>query len=1332
MIRLHFFISVILLSNLFLTGNSAGIKLKHISSEDGLSYESVNDIAQDSRGFIWIATSDGLNRYSGNSMDVFRHQPQDSNSISFNWVWDILPLADGDLLIGTREGLDLYKSGLNQFVKIPLTSGDKKMNVNHIQLDSKGNIWLATWGDGVIVLDSTYQRIKTFTTETNPAISSNMVGRIVIEKEDNYIWFGTWDGLDCLNPDKNELLSYNAEQNHITGNKIIALIADPIGGVWYGTSTKGYGYINASTNKKFLSSQLPEGGNVVTSIAKDKKGQIWVGTYAHGLYVFGQEGKPMGHYTSDTSDPFSLLNNYIQALFIDDQGSIWIGNKGLSVYQELYNKFGHLRVSGSNGLNNKSVWAFEEDTKGNIYIGTESGLSIFNRANQSVENIIPKNQGLDFHIVYSMEYDEKGKLWLGTEQNILSYYDINTGKLFAVNPLLSDETNPLQEDINTLNLRNGILWIGTYQKGLFRYDTNKNKLEKYNNKKLSSNNWATSFQDETGNLWLGSIGEGIYMITPDDSIKLQLTHDPKNVNSISNNIIRCILKASNGAFWIGTSNGLNYYMPARDTIYRFFEPDGLANNNVCGILEDNSGDIWVSTFRGLSRIEMPGFRFTNFDYSDGIQSNSFNVNAYFKASDAKLFFGGKNGATFFNPASGITNNYIGKTNITSFRIQNDSINLYIHQKKLVLNYNQSFFSINFMLSDYINPDGNRFEYQLKGIDKNLKLTSQPRVNYTHVPPGRYLFQVRGINRNGVVSGTPAQIEIVILRPWYFSFPALCFYFLILMGLGFLIYSFLRKRKQMRFDLMIKDQEQKKLLEIDKLRSELLSNISHEIRTPLNLILSPIDLLREKVPENQKRKLLNIISWNAHRLLFMVNQILDLSRLDAHQLNLSISHVYLNKILDPVLSTFQSYAINEGKLFTWNIPDTPVIVSVDVEKFEKIIINLLSNAFKFSGEEGEIDFSASLTKPPEKPAVKICVMDNGVGIEPDEIQKIFGRFYTSKKSNHQGIGIGLALTKQLVEMHNGNIQVRSELNKFTSFDVYLPICAKEGVILSDISEKETLSNYLPARDADFLEIDPPLNKKNEGEGINILVVEDDQGLREILVKIFQDKFTVHQANNGDQALKQLDKFKFDIIVTDLVMPGMDGIEFIRQIKQNPKTLNIPIIVLSARLNDDLKLQAMQYGVDAFLDKPFNNKELYAQIDNILLLRARLKEAVRYSQLAEKSKDLNLSADNDLFINKVEETIKSNITNPQFSVEYLSDQLNISRVQLHRKIKSITGNTPSEFIRNYRLKLAAQYIISGKTRMTQIAYEVGFNNPSYFAEQFKKFFGNSPSEYKNRNH
>lgn len=1331
MIRLQFFILVVLFLNSRLAAQSGGIKLKHISSEDGLSYESVNDITQDSRGFIWIATSDGLNRYCGNSIEVFRHQPLDSNSISFNWVWDILPLANGDLLIGTREGLDLYQSGRNQFVKIPLPDGGKDLNINHIQRDSNGNLWLATWGDGVMVLDSNYHLIRTFTTETSPAISSNLVGRIVIEKETSLIWFGTWDGLDCFNPDKNVLVRYSAEQNRISGNKIISLIADPNGGVWYGTSTKGYGYINASTHKKLLYSQLPEGANVVTSLAKDKMGQIWVGTYAHGLYTFGQGGKLKGHYSHDAIDPFSLGNNYIQCLFIDDQGSIWIGNKGLSIYQEEFNNFGHLRVSRDNGLRNKSVWAFEEDSDGNIYIGTESGFSIFNRANQSIENVIPENLGLDFHIVYAMEYDNKGKIWLGTEQNLLVYYDILSGKTGVINPMLSDEANPLQEDINTLILRNDILWIGTYQKGLFRYDTKSNRLEKYSNAWLSSNNWASSFQDEMGNLWLGSIGDGIYMIDTDDSVQIHWVHDPKNANTISNNIVRCILKASNGAFWIGTSNGLNCYEPARDTFYRFFEQDGLANNNICGILEDTRGDIWVSTFKGLSRIHIPDFHFTNFDYSDGLQSNSFNANAYFRASDGELFFGGKNGATHFDPGSVFSNPYIGITNITSFRVQGDSTNLYTCQKKLILGHSQNFFSLSYMLSDYINPKGNSFEYQLEGIDKELKITRQPYVNYTHVPPGHYFFQVTGINRNGVRSGAAAQLEIVILRPWYFSLPALCFYGFILFGLVSLIFSFLRKRKQLKSDLMAKDQEQKKLLEMDKFRSELLSNISHEIRTPLNLILSPIDLMREKIPENQKRKLLSIISWNAHRLLFMVNQILDLSRLDAHQLKVCVHNVYLHKILGPILSTYESYAINERKLFTWSIPDNPVIVAVDVEKFEKIIINLLSNAFKFSGEDGEIDFSVSLINAAEKPMVKICVTDNGVGIGSDEIQKIFERFYTSKKSNHQGIGIGLALTRQLVEMHNGRIEVRSEPNKFTRFDVYLPICAKEGAILSEPSDPDAMQNNLQLQDTHYEESDPLVKEKNISEGIKILVVEDDPGLRDIFVRIFQDKYTVYQATNGDQALKQLDKNTCDIIISDLIMPGMDGIEFIRHIKNNPKTINIPVIVLSARLNDELKLQALQFGVDAFLDKPFNNKELFALIDNILLIRSRLKESIRHSHLVEKSKELNISGDNDLFIKKIEETIQLNISNPQFSVEYLSGQLNISRVQLHRKLKSLCGYTPSEFIRNYRLKLAAQYIISGKTRMTLIAYEVGFNNPSYFAEQFKKFFGCSPSEYKDRN-
>ncbi len=1330
MTKLFIFLIICFICTL-LPAQPSDLKFKHIGSEQGLSQENINDIVQDYKGYIWMATSDGLIRYDGKTLKTYRNQYNNPNSLSFNWIWDLLPLKNGDLIIGTRKGLNVYQSEPDLFTKLILKDSTEEFNINQVEVDSRGNLWVATWGNGVFVLDSSYKLIRTITTETVPALSSNNVGRIAIEQESKYVWFGTWAGLDCLKEGSKELIHFNSAQEDITGDKIISLIVDPNGGVWYGTSTNGYGYLNASTGEKKLFSQLPEGGNVVTSLAKDDKGRLWVGTYTHGLYVLDANGQLDGHYKSDIGDPFSLVSNTIQALFIDEQGSVWIGNKGLSVYQEIFNQFAHLRTSFNKGLINNTVWAFEEDEKGRIYIATENGLSRYNPEDQIIQNFIPINQGFSFRIIYSMEYDSSGKIWLGTDHNILCYFDIDTETFVEVDPVLTDPAKPLKEDINAMALWDGVLWLGTYQKGLFRYNIASNTLEAYENKQIETKNWASFYLEDQKYLWLCSIGDGVYKMSRKDSVELHLRNEPNSINCISNSIVRCITKSNNGAYWIGTSSGLNYYLPSRDTIIRFYEHKGLPNNYICGILEDSRGDIWVSTNSGLSNISLPGFQFTNFDYSNGLQGSSFNDNAFFKSSKDVLFFGGKGGVTYFEASAIRTDHYAGKTNISTFQVQGNSGNLLTGQPRIILNHNQNFFSISFMISNYVNTEKNKFQYQLIGIDQDWINTNSTQVNYTNVSSGKYIFQVIGMNGDGVKSSQLAELEILIRKPWYFSVGFVSLYVLVLMLLGFLAYKSLMGRKKLRADLLAKDQEKEKLIEMDHFRSELLSNISHEIRTPLNLILSPIDLLRNKVPDAQKNKLLSVISWNAHRLLTMVNQILDLSRLDAHKLELTKNNVYLGKILEPILNTFQSYAINEAKIFRWSIPEEPLIVSVDVEMFEKIIINLLSNAFKFSGEEGEVKFSASLFGSGENTLVKITVTDNGIGISQEEQEKVFSRFYTSKSIKHQGIGIGLALTKQLVEMHGGKIEVNSEPDKFTSFEVYLPICAEENTQVNDLQSTTFKAVFLPEGDMDLTdaELAAPSQEK-ESKDIKLLTVEDDRGLREILVNLLQDRYTVLQAGNGAEAFKQIEKLSFDLIITDLVMPGMDGMEFIRQLKSKHKTINIPIIVLSARISEEGKLAAMQLGVDAFMDKPFNNKELLTKIENILQLRIRLKEAIRSDHLLEKSKALNVPGDYDVFIKQVEEIIQRHLHNAQFSVGFLSDQLAMSRVQLYRKVKAITGSTVSEFIRNYRLQLAAQLILSGKTRMTEIALEVGFNNPSYFAEQFKKLFGCNPSEYKNK--
>jgi signal transduction histidine kinase/ligand-binding sensor domain-containing protein/DNA-binding response OmpR family regulator len=1323
------FIIVVLLSLGNVTGQFSNIRFKHLSTSNGLSHDNINDIVEDSNGYVWIATSDGLNRYDGNSFKVFRHHHTDTNSLSFNWIWDIHPLKNGNLLIGTRKGLDLFDTEKNQFRKIKPGAIKDELNINHIQTDKQENIWIATWGNGVFVLNRHFELLQHLNIKTQPALSSDKVGRIAIDMSEN-IWLGTWNGLDLYDVKKQTIKNYTAEKGSISGNKIISLVTDPNGGVWYGTSTKGYGYINHETYERKLYSSFPSGANVITSMVKDPNGYLWIGTYVHGLYVVNQNGSVISHHSNDKADPFSLPGNNIKSVYIDKQSNIWIGGEGISFYNKSFNQFGHIRTSSKSGLPNKSVWSFEEDNNGNIYIGSENGLSIFNPETGNFHNCQAGNSIHHFRIIYDMKFDGQSKIWLGTEQNYLIYYDIDKQKFAEIIPKAATIEDKLQEDINTLELRNDILWIGTYQKGLFRYHIQHNKIEKYKDPKIQSANWSYFYTDDKNNLWLCSIGEGIYVLNQSDSLIKHIIHSEKNENSITDNIVRCIHKSQNGAFWIGTSNGLNCYLPSRDTIFRYNEANGLPNNYICGILEDSRGDIWVSTYKGISKIELPEIRFKNFDYTDGLQSNIFHASSYLKSNQGIFFFGGKNGITYFNPSEIKPYLYRAKTNISGFYSQGIKENLFFPNQPVILDYDKNFFVIECMLSDYTNPEKISFEYKLFGIDKQWKHTSSNKIRYTRIPPGKYIFEVTGINHNNVKSDESAKLTIIIKRPWFFSVIMIFVYIFLLSAISYIIYKSVQKRKKLKADNRQIDIEKSKLVEIDQLRSELLSNISHEIRSPLSLILSPVEILRNKTSESKKTKLLNMIEWNANRLLFLVNQILDLSQIDANQLKLSISYFSLQDCLNPILNSYQSLASANNKVIRWNLPEQTIYFYGDKDKIEKIVVNLLSNAYKFSGDYSEIEFNLSTVNKGSEKFIKIKVSDNGIGINTEDMPHIFNRFYKTKTKNHDGVGIGLALTKQLVEMHEGEIAVESEPGKFTTFIVTIPLKTKK--IVSEISQNGFKANniflYHPDKISEASENEP---KEPATEQINkVLVVEDDKSLSDLISNLLSYKYQVIQASNGKEALMLLKKAKVNIIITDIAMPEMNGKVFIKKLKSEHASQNIPIIVLTARHELKEKLDFIQLGIDAFILKPFNNLELMARIDNIIESRKRIREELRDDRLLVKSKNLKITGDNELLINKIDGIIEENITNPQFSVEVLSEKLKMSRIQLHRKLKIITGNSASEYIRIYRLEKAAQYILSGKTKITQIAFEVGFNNPSYFSEQFKKVFDCNPSEYKNK--
>lgn len=1329
MIKTIYFFLIVLLNLGNASGQFSNIRFKHLSTTNGLSHDNINDITEDKNGYIWIATSDGLNRYDGISFKVFRHNVSDTNSLSFNWVWDIHPLKNGNLLVGTRKGLDLYNVEKNQFRRIKPGAIDDELNINHIQTDNLGNIWVATWGNGVFVFNKSYELLHHLTTDSQPAISSNNVGRLTFDVSGN-IWFGTWNGLDLYEIKKNKITNYTAETGSISGNKIISLVSDPGGGVWYGTSTKGYGYINHDTDEKKSISSLPSGANVITAITKDQSGYLWIGTYVHGLYVVNQNSEVVSHLSNDKADPFSLPGNTIRSIYIGKQGNIWIGSEGVSIYNKSFNQFGHIRTASNSGLSNKSVWSFEEDNNGNIYIGSENGLSVYNSKTGKLYNCPTDNSVHPFNIIYDMKFDGHSKIWLGTEQNCLIYYNIDKQKFVEVTPKTATIEDKLQEDVNSLELRNGILWIGTYQKGLFCYNIQQNTIEKNNNPKIKAVNWSYFYTDDKNNLWLCSIGEGIYLLDPSDSLIKHIKHSEENENSISDNIVRCIHKSRNGAFWIGTSNGLNCYFPSRDTVYRYNENNGLPNNYICGILEDNKGDMWVSTYKGISKIELPDMRFKNFDITDGLQSNTFHASSFLKSTQGIFFFGGKNGITYFDPSEIKPFRYQAKTNISGFYSQDTEENLFYPNQPVVLNYDENFFVIECMLSDYTNSEKVSFEYKLSGIDQQWNRSSSNKIRYTRIPPGKYVFHVAGINHNNIKSEVNTDLVIIIKRPWYFSALMVLVYIFLSMVISYSVYKSVRKKKNLKAENHSKDVEKNKLVEIDQLRSELLSNISHEIRSPLSLILSPVEILRNKISESRKAKLLDMIEWNANRLLFLVNQILDLSQIDANQLKLSISHFNLQDCLNPILNSYRSLASVNNKVIRWNLPEHSVYFYGDKDKIEKIVVNLLSNAYKFSGDYSEVEFKLSTLNKNSESYIKIVVTDNGVGISPEDIPHIFNRFYKTKTKNHDGVGIGLALTKQLVEMHDGEITVQSEPGKFTTFIVLIPLKTKK--IVSEISQNGYKANNIFLYHPD--KINETSYKEHEEattEQIHkVLLVEDDKSLSDLISNLLSYKYQVIQASNGKEALILLKKAKADIIVTDIAMPEMNGKTFIKQLKSEPASQNIPIIVLTARHELKEKLDFIQLGIDAFILKPFNNLELMARIDNIIESRKRIRDEIRDDRLLVKSKNLNITGDNELLINKIDSIIEDNITNPQFSVEVLADKLKMSRIQLHRKLKIVTGNSASEYIRIYRLEKAAQYILSGKTKITQIAFDVGFSNPSYFSEQFKKVFDCNPSEYKNK--
>ena len=1364
------------------------VKFTRIGLREGLSQSSVFSICQDYLGFMWVGTRDGLNRYDARKFITYRNTPSDSTSLSDNYIMSLLEDSKKRLWVGTSGGINLYNRNNDDFERFPLINnqsgnGLSEPNINVIAEDSEKRIWFATT-QGLYCLDDRIapgQLTLVFDAAAYGALGVPLACNNVLsfyEDSIGQIWLGTASGVLVFNPyhgDRPLQMKHHFRQgkDRLNSEEIRAIYEITNGVFWFGTRNGGINVYHVRTDTFEYITHQPEAGNRslasndVRSIIKDRFGGFWIGTIGGLSYYVPDKG--FRTFVAEDNDPFSLSNNSIRPIFQDKRGSVWVGTYygGVCVYDRHIPSFQNYAHSPyTNSLSYNVVSSILEDSRGNIWVGTEGGGLNYMSTNGRVYRYFkhqPSDPGsLSHNHVKAVYLDKDENLWVGTYTGGLNLLPKGAT---AFQHILHQPSVPHSISNNNVYAitedAQGNLWVGTYGGGLnVKKPGTTMQFESYRAGKtgqyhLSSDLVRTVFADSRGNLWVGT-EDGLNLKRPGadqfETFRFSLG-DPE---SISGNIIISIFEDSKGRIWFGTfKNGLNQYHYDTGSFSRIATQDGLPGNNVFGILED-AGHLWLSTNSGLCRFD-PGSRSVkSYNTKDGIGGNEFSIGAYCRTADGRLIFGGSHGLTAFHPSDFSSSSYVPPILFTDFRLFNKPVLPQaegVLQKPIsvtdtiVLNHNQRIFTIEFAAVNYVMPEKNTYAYRLEGLEEEWNYVDVPSATYTNLHAGTYTLLARGASNDGIWSDVPASLTIKILPPlWKTWWAYLCYALLITGGL-YIIVRFTRIRSRLEHQLVLEHLENERQREINEIKLNFFTSISHEFRTPLTLILAPVQhLLANMHLDEQARVMMGTVKNNSLRLLNLVNQLLDFRKQENGSFKLAVSPHDFISFMDRIVEGFQYYAAEQQIHLEYSKPATAIDVWFDADQFEKVIYNLLSNAFKFAPIGGSIRVSVEKMEPAARypnGSVVTTIWDNGIGIPEDKLDSIFEFYHqlhhtTEQQRSHLGSGIGLALAKNLTEMHDGEITATSyngcDKPTFTCFTVVLPLgkahydekdlcqCDGDGVHL-------TSATGMQMEPAEKLSLDREITNQCDVSATSpiILVVEDNVDIRAFIVNHLRTYYTVLEAGDGGEGWELVQSRLPDLVITDIMMPIADGISLLKNIKQCVDTNHIPVLLLSARSAMDSVIEGLQLGSDDYMTKPFHLDVLSLKVRNSLAARERFRKKFIRDYVLTPRQAVSAPDADQQFLGKVIGLIEENLAETQFNVNRLAGELGMSRPVLYRKLKQLTDLSVIELINVLRLKKAAQFLGQGRLSVSEVAYEVGFSDPKYFSKSFKGYFGKSPTAY-----
>ncbi len=1315
------------------------VPLHYLGIENGLSNNSVRCIYQDHDGFMWFGTYDGLNRFDGYEFKVYRNILNDSHSLAHNYIYAINEDRDHNIWVGTGQGISVYHRRSARFnpafyisyatkARLPITA-----NINAIKTDPAGNVLIGSNGGGLLIQapDAKAAVQLPFFRASVPPQSYNVHGlaidrsgrawllvqdvglcrydyttkKIVVVNDvirnmrcleadgtDN-LWIGTNTGLHKYNIASNTITeSYKEEANQLTSLNLTTLKLDKQQQLWIGTEgggvnilntiTRTFSYLLPGEDKKMLSSES------AFTIFEDKESRKWIGTLKGGINIIDPHTNQFQTISHSPFSKNSLIYNFVSSFHEDKSRKLWIGTDGggLSIYDRVNNKFTNYRHSAGNpvSLSHNSVTSIQQDQHQNSWISTfGGGINQFNPVTQTFSH---------YRCINDSTGTENKNVWL-------LYHD-----------------------------RAQQLWASTFGNGkLYRYNHVTNRFEVFDQE---LNDLISLEEDSRGQLW----GGNSYQLSRIDTKTRK--HDHYNIGKP----IRAIFEDSKQRLWLGTEGGgLILFDPQQGKIAaRYSVDDGLCNNSVLNILEDKDGNLWLSTFNGLSKFNPSLKTFRNFFQSDGLQSNQFLYNSALRLRSGDLVFGGINGFNIFNPDSLRSRNHFSPVLLTGLRMNNQPV-ASNHEYVTGFNGNQvgsvsipynTSIAFDFATIEYSSPGKIKYAYYLEGWDRGWTYTNNIRTaNYTHIREGNYTLRIKSTNAEGTWNGKETTVRLTVQPPWFRTVWAYFLYTAVIGAVVFFLIRYKAAQAKLKYKVKLAQLNAEKEKEINEKKLSFFTNISHEFRTPLTLIINPARDLLEKQEEDEQNGIkenAGTIYRNARRLLSLVDQLLLFRKADSEQDKLVLSLVDLEVVCREVFECFVQQAHAREITYEFIIEPGDYTVYADKEKIEIVLFNVVSNALKYTPEKGAVTIRLCSTGE----GVQVCVADNGPGIPPEIGNKLYERFYRDesvKRFSNTGFGIGLFLTKHFIDIHKGTIRYESEVGKGTTFYVTLQkgkthygenaefsTGGENSVMLRELVEEP--EENIPKTRLEALVMDRQ----------SLLVIDDDRQMREYLVTLFSDKYQVYEAESGEAGLLIAEQNLPNIIISDIKMAKMSGMDLCQVIKTSPELRHIPVVLLTGASSKDSLLKSAEVGADDHITKPFEKDFLLARIENILKSRSDLQQYF-FKEITLQKNDLKVSAEDKEFINACIRIVEDHLLDDQFTIQTLATEIGMSHSNLYLKVKAISGQTVNSFVRFIRLRRAAALLISTDCNVNEVILQVGINDKKYFREQFNKLFGMNPSEY-----